>query len=116
VVNGGFDTAPGSGSWQVITSDSSHEGKVAQSIDAQTGSLSGILMVNANPITGGFVALSESTLYWGIGQSFTLTFYYKSTLGSCYASVYAKSQATTVGSDIAYWMSSNLPPTNTWTL
>ena len=118
VGNGGFESslAPTpQGNWQVITSDSSHLGTVTLSPDAPAGSCSGAFNVTANPVNGGFVALSESTSYWGIGQSFALTFYYKSTLNSAYASVYAKSQATTVGSDITYWMSSNLPPTNTWT-
>jgi hypothetical protein len=118
VTNGDFESTPApntQGNWQVITSDSSHSGAVTQSPDAKAGSHSGAFTVTANPSNGGFVALSESTYYWAIGQAYTLTFYYKSTLSSCYASAYAKSQATTVGSDITYWMSSNLPATNTWT-
>ena len=117
VFNGGFETpiTGTQGVWQVITSDTNHMGTVSQSPDAQTGNYSGLLTVTANPVNGGFVALSESTQYWGIGQFFTLSFYYKSTLSSCYASIYAKSQATTVGSDVAYWMGSNLPATDTWT-
>lgn len=118
VTNGGFETAPipnTQGNWQVITSDSSYSGAVTQSPDSHTGSYSGAFTATANPSAGGFVALSESTYYWAIGQAYTLSFYYKSTMSSCYASVFAKSQATTVGSDIAYWMSGNLPATNTWT-
>ncbi len=118
ITNGGFEYPPlpnTPGNWQVITSDSNHAGIVAQSPNAQTGNYNGIFTVTANPTTGGFVALSQSTFYWAIGQSYTLTFNYKSTLSSCYASVYAKNQVTTIGSDIAYWTSVNLPATNVWT-
>ncbi len=118
VTNGGFETAPvpnTQGNWQVITSDSNHTGTIIQSPEAHSGTYSGAFTVSANPSGSGFVALSESCFYWAIGESYTLTFHYKSDLSSCYASVYAKSEQTMVGSDLANWVSGNLPATDIWT-
>lgn len=103
------------GNWQVIASDQSHTATLTQTTDAHSGLNSGLLTVTQNPKTGGFVAFSQSTFYWGIGLTYELTFFYKSTLSSCNAYVFCKSQQTTTGSDIAYWASGNMPPTNTWT-
>jgi hypothetical protein len=118
ITNGDLETLqiPGTiGNWQVITSDSIHSGVLSRTTDAHSGSYSGLFTITANPNTGGFVALSESTLYWAIGKTYDLTFYYKSSLSSCYASIFCKSEQTTKGFDIAYWSSANLQSTNTWT-
>ncbi|MCW4000621.1 MAG: hypothetical protein NWE93_10315 [Candidatus Bathyarchaeota archaeon] len=117
VTNGDFEAAPATntlGNWQVIASDLNHKGTIAQTKDAHAGSYSGAFTATANPSGGGFVALSESTLYWAIGQTYTLTFYYKSNLSSCYAEVFCKSTQATAGNDLASW-SSSLAPTNVWT-
>ncbi|MCW3994799.1 MAG: hypothetical protein NWE98_01455 [Candidatus Bathyarchaeota archaeon] len=109
--------------WQVITSDPTYSGTISQSTDAHLYSHSGLFTVTSNPTTGGFVALSASTRTpftppWApeTGQTYLLTFYYKSTLSSFKAYVFCKDTNTTIGHDITYWSTDDLPPTNTWML
>jgi hypothetical protein len=111
-VNGGFES--GIAPWQVIVSNPAYSGTLTQSNDAYTGSYGGLFSMTNNPTTGGYLALSES-IPAATGQTYTLTFYYKSTMTSFNAMVFCKDAITTDGHDIAYWTSQNLPPTNTWT-
>lgn len=113
VANGGFEY--GVSPWQVITSGAPYAGTILTTGDAHFGSSSGLFTVITNPNTGGYVALSQSTLGIGVGQTYDLTFYYKSTLSSCNAFIFCKDAQAIDGHDLAFWASSNLPAANTWT-
>jgi hypothetical protein len=61
--------------------------------------------------TGGYIALSQQTLTQ-IGQTYTLTFLYKSSTGFAMPHVFCKD---TSGKDIAYFSGPAMTTTNTWT-
>ena len=111
-VNGGFES--GTTPWQVITSGSTYSGTISQSSDAHSGVASGSFKITSNPATGGYVALAESVVA-KVGESYVLSFYYKSTLGSFSAYVFCKDMQTSVGHDLAYWSTGNLPASDLWT-
>ncbi len=112
-VNGGFES--GTSPWQVITSGSTYSGTISQSSDAHSGGASGSFKITSNPATGGYVALAESVVA-KVGESYVLSFYYKSSLGSFRAYVFCKDMQTSVGHDLAYWSTGNLPASDLWTL
>jgi hypothetical protein len=112
-VNGGLES--GTSPWQVITSGSTYLGTISQSSDAHSGVASGSFRITSNPATGGYLALSESVSA-NVGESYVLSFYYKSTLGSFSAYVFCKDTQTLVGHDLAYWSTGSLSSTDLWTL
>ena len=108
ITNGGFEN--GILPWQTITSGSTYVGSIKQSTDAHSGVDSGIFAVTSYG-TGGYIALSQ-LVSAQIGQTYTLTLWYKSSMGYVMPHIFCKDSS---GNDITFFSGRTLSATNTWT-
>ncbi len=111
VQNGGFES--GTSPWTlVISNPSQYAGTLTQSSDAYSGKYSGQFTVTKYQQGGsGYITVLQ-TIPAQVGKTYTLQFYYKSTM-TVYPHIFCFGSSWNT---IEMFSGKALPPTNTWTL